>query len=183
MGLFDNLVPDQIMRSVEEIDLDELEARGIRGLLLDVDNTLIGHGSVEMTPERLTWAREAIERFPVCMVSNSVRGKRVKHLCGLLGCEGISVWSWDRKPFRSGLRRGLKLIGTRPEETAMVGDQLLTDIWGGNRTGLHTIWVEQILKKEFILTRLINRLIEGWIVRRFKLRPFDAEEALSKDEA
>ena len=180
MGLLDNFVPDDVVLSVAQIDLDDLERRGIRGVLIDVDNTLIGHGSVEMTPERLEWAHEAMERFHVCMVSNSVRGKRVARLCDVLGCEGIAVWSWDRKPFKSGIRRAMRMIGTTAEESVMIGDQLLTDVWGGNRAGLHTIWVEQILKKEFFFTRLVNRIIEGYIARRLDIPTFDDKEPIDE---
>ncbi len=184
MGLLDNFIPDEIVRSVSDVNLDELEDSGIRGLLIDVDNTLISHGSLEMTPDRLAWAEEAMRRFSTCLVSNSVRGKRVRHICEHLGCEGIAVWTWDRKPFRGGIRRALRLTGTQPQETAMIGDQLLTDVLGGNRAGLQTIWVEKIYEREFIFTRHVQRRIESWLVRRLELKPeWTREGATTRDEA
>lgn len=183
MGLLDNYVPDAIAHSVSDIDLGELAERGIRGLLIDVDNTLIGHCAPEMTPERLEWAREAVERFEVCLLSNSVRGKRMRRVAELLGCPGIAAWKLDRKPLRGGFRRALGITGTSPQESAMIGDQLVTDILGGNRAGLHTIWVERILEREFVFTRHVQRRIERLIVRRLGLQTPAAEEAVKSDEA
>jgi hypothetical protein len=180
MGLLDDFIPDEMVHSVAQVDLDELADRGIRGVLIDVDNTLIGYGLVEIDPERLAWVEEAIERFSVCLLSNSVRGHRVQTLCDRLGCPGISVWTWDRKPFAGGMRRALTLSETSPDETAMIGDQLLTDILGGNRAGLYTIWVEKVAEREFFITRQVHRRIEGYLARRLGLRP-GPEEAVEDD--
>ena len=176
MGLMDNFIPDALAHSVADIDFDELEELGVRGLLIDVDNTLIGHGSLEMTPERLAWAHEAMERFSVSLLSNSVRGRRVRHLCDLLGCQGVSVWMWNRKPFSGGVRKALKEIGTAPEETAMIGDQLLTDVLGGNRAGLYTIWIDKIYAREFVFTRYVQRMIERFLIWWLKLPTHEETE-------
>ncbi len=168
MGLLSAFAPDEVARSVCDIDLDALAGRGIEGLLLDVDNTLIGRGSVEPDADRCAWLEGAIERFHVCLLSNSVRGTRVRRLKERFGIDGIAVWHWDRKPCTGGVRRALALTGTAPEHTAMIGDQLLTDIWGGNRAGLYTVWVERISPREFIYTRHVHRRIEAFIARRLQ---------------
>ena len=185
MGLLDIFRPNETVLSVEDIDLDALAARGIEGLLIDVDNTLIPHGVPDLSPERMDWAERAVGRFRVCLVSNSLTGKRMRKLAGALGIPGIAVWHWDRKPFTGGVRRAMRLIGTTPENTAMIGDQVMTDILAGNRAGLHTIWVKQIGQTENLLTRLIHRPLEACIVKRLGCRheePGAAEEAPS-DEA
>jgi len=168
MGFLDAFVPDEAVGSVSEIDLDALAARGIEGLLLDLDNTLLAHGTLAMTADRAQWARRAAERFSCCLLSNSVRGRRVRRLSGELGVPGIAVWHWGRKPLSGGFRRAMSITGTSPEQTAMIGDQLLSDILGGNRTGLHTIWVERIDPCEFVVTRHVHRPIETWIARRLE---------------
>ena len=167
MGWLSDCVPDEVVRSVTAIDLDALAARGIEGLIIDVDNTLLAHGVREMDTERREWARQAVGRFRVCLLSNSVRGRRARRLSQLLGCPGVSVWDWRRKPFGGGFRRATAITGTAPEHTAMIGDQLLTDVLAGNRCGLYTIWVERISPREFIGTRA-NRIIEGWCARRLR---------------
>ena len=170
MSWLNDCVPDEVVRSVAEIDLDALAARGIEGLIIDVDNTLLAHGVREMDPERLEWARRAVGRLRVCLLSNSVRGRRARRLSQLLGCPGVSVWDWRRKPFGGGFRRAMAITGTAPEHTAMIGDQLVSDVLGGNRAGLHTIWVEPIHPREFVLTRLVNRRLERIICERLAVR-------------
>jgi len=170
MGWLDLCVPDEVVRSVEEIDLDALSARGFQGMIIDVDNTLLAHGTLEVDPERLAWAREAVERFSVCLLSNSIFGRRVRWLRELLDIPGIAVWNWNRKPFAGGFRRALALTGTAPERTVMVGDQLLSDMLGGNRAGLHTILVTPIHPSEFVVTRHVNRRLERVIRERLAAR-------------
>lgn len=182
MGLCDVFRPDEVVRSVTEIDLDALAERGIEGLLIDVDNTLLAHGAPDISPERLDWLERAIERFRVCLVSNSFSGRRVRRLSEALGIPGISVWHWDRKPFPRGVRRGMRLIGTTPQTTAMIGDQVITDIIAGNWAGLHTIWVERIAPNEFIFTRAVHRRLEEFVARRMGFWP-EAQEEAPPDES
>ncbi len=170
MGWLDLCVPDEVARSVTEIDLDALAARGFEGMILDVDNTLLAHGTLEFGPGREEWAQRAVERFSVCLLSNSVFGRRVRRLRELLGVPGISVWNWNRKPFSGGFRRALALTGTAPERTVMIGDQLLSDMLGGNRAGLHTILVTPIHPREFVVTRYVNRWLERMIRERLAAR-------------
>ncbi|NLO07337.1 MAG: YqeG family HAD IIIA-type phosphatase [candidate division WS1 bacterium] len=165
MALLSGLRPDEMVPSIVDVDLDALQGRGIKGLLIDVDNTLIPHGVPEMDAERLAWAQRAVERFSVCLLSNAIRGTRVKVLSELLDVPGVYGWLWDRKPFALSIRRGLAHTRTKPSETAMIGDQLFTDILAGNRSGLYTIWVEAISATDFFLTRLINRRVERMLVR------------------
>jgi len=165
--MFEFLAPDEAVACVSEVDLDALAARGIEGLLLDVDNTLVGWGSLDMSEATSEWVARARERFSLCLLSNSVRGKRMRRLAAQLDIPAIAVFGLKRKPFRGGVRAALKLTGTSPERTALVGDQLLTDIAAGNRSGLHTIWVEKISPREFIGTRF-NRIIESYFVRRLQ---------------
>ncbi|MGI5817987.1 MAG: YqeG family HAD IIIA-type phosphatase [Armatimonadota bacterium] len=178
MGLWDSFRPDEVAISVADIDLDALEQRGIRGLLIDVDNTLIAHGTPEVSPERLAWVERAVERFSVCLVSNSITGRRMRRLARAMGIPGINVWHWDRKPFCGGIRRAMRIIGTTPETTAMIGDQVMTDVIAGNRTGLYTIWVDRIAHHEFIFTRLVHRTVEKLVARRMGFWPEDTREAI-----
>lgn len=170
MSWLDRFVPDEFVPSVADIDLEALAARGIEGLLIDVDNTLLAHGTLEVDPQRLDWVRRASARFPVCLLSNSIFGRRVRWLSQLLGVPGFAVWNWNRKPFRGGFRRALALTGTTPERTAMIGDQLISDILGGNRAGMYTILVAPIHEREFVVTRYINRWLERVIRERLAAR-------------
>lgn len=166
MGILSAFVPDQVADSVTEIDLSALSERGIEGLLVDVDNTLLAKGVPEVDSARGEWLRRATEQFAVCLLSNSVRGLRVAAISRQFSVDGISVWHWGRKPMAGGYRRALAKTGTAPERSAMIGDQLMTDIWGANRLGMYTVWVRRIDPSEFIFTRRVHRPLEAYIARR-----------------
>lgn len=181
MGVWDNFRPDEVVTSVAEIDLDALSERGIEGLLIDVDNTIIAHGSPEVSPARLDWMERACDRFKVCLVSNSVTGRRMRRLAEAMGIPGINVWHWDRKPLTGGVKRAMRMLGTEPANTAMIGDQVMTDVIAGNRSGVYTIWVEKIAEHEFILTRILHRGIEEFVAKRMGFWPEPGEEVASDE--
>jgi len=161
------LRPTSQARTVYDIDLGALVARGIRGMILDLDNTIVPWGAHAVPQGLLGWVCEArAAGLQLCIVSNN-SGRRVADLAGALG---VPVLTGARKPTRGALRRALVVMGTTPETTALVGDQVLTDVLGGNRLGLHTILVERQSSHEFVLTRL-TRVVEWWVLRGLRRRP------------
>jgi uncharacterized protein len=152
------LRPDEYRRSLFAIDLDRLHQRGIRAIIVDLDNTLVPWNDPHPTEQLLHWLTGARARgFAVCICSNN-RGRRVEEFAGALG---IPFVARAIKPSRRGFRRAMELLGVRPAETAVIGDQLFTDVVGGNRAGAYTILVQPMdVSREFILTRLINRPAE-----------------------
>jgi len=161
------LAPDELAERVADIDLARLREHGFEGLILDVDNTLTPWASCEMDEATEAWVRQAKQEFRVCLLSNSVRGKRMRALAEKLDLPGVSAWGIGRKPLRRGFLRALSATGTAPEKTVMVGDQLLADVLGGNRLGMHTIWVKRIRKREFITTR-VGRVLERLCAERVR---------------
>lgn len=155
------LRPASQVATVYDIDLVALRARGIRGVILDLDNTIVPWGARRPAPELPGWiaaARAADLRL--CIVSNNM-GSRVTGLATMLG---LPVVTGALKPRTKALRRALTVMGTTPEVTALVGDQVFTDILGGNRLGLHTILVRPQSPREFLLTRLariVERVVLG----------------------
>jgi HAD superfamily phosphatase (TIGR01668 family) len=155
------LQPASQVPTVYDIDLAALHAQGIRGLILDLDNTIVPWGSRQPGPQLPGWiaaAREAGLRL--CIVSNNM-GSRVEALATMLG---LPVVTGALKPRRKALRRALTVMGTTADATALVGDQVFTDILGGNRLGLHTILVRPQGRREFLLTRFV-RIIERALLR------------------
>ncbi len=143
-----------------------LQERGIRALILDLDNTLVPWKGRELVPEIAAWVRELQEGdVRLCIVSNTHRPGRLKALAAALGVLYVPSGG---KPRRRGFYRALEAMGASGEETAVVGDQVLTDIWGGNRCGLLTILVEPLSREEFVGTRLVSRRIEGYFLRRLE---------------
>lgn len=161
--------PHQVVRRVEEVDLEDLKARGIRALLLDLDNTLTPWQSYEMTPAAQQWLAQAKRDFRVCLVSNQVRARRVRRIAAQLGIvcvHGLGPWG---KPWSRIFRRALRLTGVSPKQAAMIGDQLFTDICGARRMGMYAILVEPVGKRELAWTRL-NRWLARWVERYLRRR-------------
>lgn len=168
-GLRRWLAPTSYVDSIYDIDVEGLVARGIRGVILDLDNTLVPWGGSQVAPELLTWVERARSAgLRLCIVTNN-RGPRVARLAGALGVPAVTS---AQKPRRAALRRALAVMGVGPEETALVGDQVFTDILGGNRLALYTILVRPQSPREFFLTRVV-RVLERIILgeRRRAARP------------
>ncbi|MCW5848583.1 MAG: YqeG family HAD IIIA-type phosphatase [Anaerolineae bacterium] len=154
-------VPNLLVHAVHNISLDELRARDIRGLLFDLDNTLLAHYGNEFTAEVTGWIQQVRDQgFQVCIVSNGP-SHRTLLLADKLGVPGVPR---SGKPRRRGLRRALDQLGLTPAQAAMVGDQIFTDVWAGNRLGLYTILVAPIEVREPWFIR-IKRLLEVVVLR------------------
>lgn len=150
--------------SLFDIDLKHLQRQGIKAILFDIDNTLIPWGRRDLDPKIEKWFCGLLDQgFKVCIVSNNDK-KRVSDLTGPLQVPGVHRAA---KPSRKGLRQALGLLGTSIQETALVGDQVFTDVLAGNRLGLYTILVTPLSKKEFIGTR-VNRKLEKLVLGRIK---------------
>ncbi len=186
--MLESFCPDQIATCLEDIDQQALLERGIKALLIDVDNTLVNWRDDEIPPERRRWIEEAKDRFGLCLLSNAITVQRVKQLGQRLSLPAVGRWGWGRKPFSGGYRQALQLIGACATETAMIGDQLLTDILGANRLGMYTIMVHTLSHSEFFVTRInrwIEALIRGWLVRRGRWPaplPAEAQQPEAADE-
>lgn len=153
------LVPSLCLASIFQINLEGLRQRGICGLILDLDNTLVAWGG-DPEEKLFAWLRQVREAgMAVCIVSNNDRA-RVKGFSDLAGIPAIPR---ARKPRRRAFRAAMQVMGTAPEETAVVGDQIFTDILGGNRLGLYTILVTPVARREFVGTRLV-RLLEKLVL-------------------
>lgn len=149
--------PRLYVPSLFEIDSDILREAGIRGILLDLDNTIVPRDCDCVSVEVARWLLMLQKTgFCLCIVSNNGLA-RVSHLAGPLSMPAVH---WAVKPLSFPFLRAMEILGTKPEETAVIGDQIFTDILGGNLLGLYTILVEPMAGKEFIGTRLIGRSLE-----------------------
>ncbi len=150
------LRPAELAPTVYDINYELLWGNGIRGLIFDLDNTIVSWRAPE-PDDRLVDFFAALKRrgFKVCIVSNALPARCARFSERL----GVPALADSGKPRRAGFRRGLEAMGTRPEETAVIGDQVFTDVFGANRVGLYTVLVTPLSSKEFIWTRFV-RLIE-----------------------
>ncbi|HEX7715182.1 MAG TPA: YqeG family HAD IIIA-type phosphatase [Bacillota bacterium] len=150
--------------SVLELDLTELRNVGIRGIIFDLDNTLVEWKQDTLDPEIMALVKRfKTQGFKMCILSNGLE-HRVETIANTLG---IPYVSRAVKPRKSPFKKALEILGTSPEETAVVGDQLFTDILGGNRMELYTIWTPPLSETEFVSTRAV-RQIERLVLKRFR---------------
>lgn len=137
-----SLVPDRVYHSVLDIKADVLRADGITLLMADLDNTLISYGEGDVPMEILKWREELrVGGVDLFLLSNSRKPWRPKKYAEILD---IPYIGHAGKPKRTGFLRGLAQMGRKPEETAMVGDQIFTDILGANRSGIRSILIYPI---------------------------------------
>lgn len=149
-----NLIPDKHVKDIHSIDLDELWDQGFRGLLLDLDNTFVPYGKYNPVPdESYHWLNSVIEKgFKVAIYSNATKWKVdvVTENTGLFGVHKAM------KPFTFKLGTCLKNLELEKEKVVIIGDQLFTDILGGNIAGVYTILVEPLDEKEFWGTKVLR---------------------------
>ncbi len=166
IGLLRLLLPSHRVGAVFDLSPDLLREWGIDALMLDLDNTLLAWGESAPPPEVSNWLDE-IRRsgIPACLVSNSLSG-RSRDAASLLG---LPIATGRFKPSADKLRRALVILGTAPERTAMVGDQLFTDILAGNRLGVPTILTSPLSPREPLrihLVRVLERILLSVLARR-----------------
>lgn len=154
--VFDSLRPDKYVKALEYVDLDHLHDQGYRALLIDRDKTLTGWREHEVSAPKRKWLEEAMEHFELCIVSNTIFASSVNRLGEDLGLEVVSRSGLGRKPLPGAIKAGLKVVGMPPEKVVMIGDQLFTDVLGGNLMGLHTILTDPMPGPEFFLTRILR---------------------------
>ncbi len=156
------LLPAMYVESIYHIDLAKLRARGIDTIISDLDNTLVPWRKNKINPALKPWLKSVkAQGFKVCLVSNALE-KRIAYFRAELNIPGIS---FANKPSRRAFLQALTLLGSKPETTAMIGDQIFTDVLGGNRLGLFTILVVPLCDRDFFFTRMA-RLFERWVLRR-----------------
>lgn len=149
------LRPAEYHKSIFEIDLERLRQKGYRAIMLDLDNTLVRWNHPDPTPGLQEWLRRVQALgFCVCIVSNN-SGSRVSEFAAKVSVPFVPAAA---KPRRKGFREAMERFGVSPHETVVVGDQIFTDILGGNRAGAYTILVVPIDPKEFFLTQIVRRV-------------------------
>jgi len=162
--MFKILYPDLFVVSLADIPLLELKTAGKCAFILDLDNTVTEWNSNEITAEVAEWfAKIKAEGFKACIISNN-GAKRVEKVAEVLEIPFISR---AVKPRRSAFLRAVSLLSVKPHEAVVIGDQIFTDIMGGNRAGLFTILVEPIARREFFGTK-ISRLMEYFVMKQIK---------------
>lgn len=157
--------PDIRLDRITEITPDMLRRRGISALILDVDNTLSTHHGQQLTEGLSDWLSLMRENGILLTILSNSTDKRLKPFAEKIGLSYISM---GLKPLPFGYFRALKSLGTGKKETAIVGDQIFTDVLGGKLSGVRTVLLTPI-KPESSLRFRIKRRAERWLLKRMKL--------------
>ncbi len=153
--MFKLLYPDRHLNSIFDLNPDSLLKMGIRGLITDMDNTLVPWNDRNLSPRLGRWFdlfRERGIKFFIISNNSKERGGQIADELGI-----PALW-YAAKPGKKAFKKALQVMQLPPEEVAVVGDQVFTDILGGNRLGLYTILVTPISEKEFIWTKVMRAL-------------------------
>lgn len=154
-----SLLPKLICPSLTAVPLEKLYDDGVRLLMLDFDNTIVPYTTDVPAPEMEAWLQSALESpMQICVVSNSKRS-RVVEFCQRYG---IPCITHARKPFGSGIGRCMARFSCTPQASALIGDQIYTDILGGNLAGVTSVLIPAINNHNFWL-KLRHLLERPWI--------------------
>lgn len=157
-------IPDIYQKSIYTINYDSLFLRGIKCLLIDLDNTIVPI-SMKSPNKKIKELFDDLKMqgFKVIIFSNSSKS-RIKPFKDILD---VDCCAKARKPFQKKYLKIMEEYQFSEEEIACIGDQLITDIQGGNKAGITTILVNPIGTKEYLGTK-INRVFEKYIFRKLR---------------
>lgn len=157
------LTPDAHVARVTDVSLQLLRSWGVRGVALDLDNTIVPWHTEDLAPHIAAWVGELrAAGISFCLVTNnySGTGQRVADALG-----GMPVVRAAMKPNPFAFGRALQRLGVPAREAVVVGDQLFTDVLGGKLVGTRAVYVEPIAQRAFITTKLM-RLLERPLLAR-----------------
>lgn len=162
--MLSKLCPHSRTETAANLSPDFFISRGIKGLIIDLDNTLVAWGKYKITREMRDWVQTMLASgLKMCILSNALE-QRVRFVGEVLGIPWVSRAT---KPRKNSFKRALEILNTTPQETAVIGDQLFTDIFGGNRMALYTIWTTPISSQELISTKAVRHL-ERLVLKSFR---------------
>lgn len=163
--MFKLFYPNDDVSSTYRIDFERLYARGIRGVIFDIDNTLVPHGEPADEQSLALFAHLRELGMKTCLISNN-KEPRVQPFAQAVGSIYVSD---SHKPSVKNYRKAMERMGTNEKNTIFVGDQLFTDVLGANRAGIYSILVEPIHPKEeiqIVLKRYLERIVLHFYRRR-----------------
>lgn len=163
--MLERFFPDEYVASTYVIPFEKLYEEGYRGVIFDIDNTLVPHGAPADDRAKKLFRRLEDIGFASCLLSNNWE-KRVKMFNREIGTHYINN---ANKPSTKNYIRAMELMGTDRSNTVFVGDQLFTDVWGAKRTGILSILVKPIHPKEEIQI-VLKRGLENIVLHFYKKR-------------
>lgn len=158
------LYPDEYLDSTYEVPFESLYQQGYRGILFDIDNTLVPHGAPADDRAMALFQKLHAMGFATCLISNN-KEPRVKSFSEQV--DSYYIYKAG-KPLPSGYEEGMKKMQTEKEHTLFIGDQIFTDVLGAKRAGIRTILVKPIHPKEeiqIVLKRYLEKIVLFFYLR------------------
>ena len=158
--------PDDFVEKYEFIDVEYMNMHNKKVIISDLDNTLISWDSKKDTKELNRWLKKMKRAgFDIIVVSNN-NEERVEEFCKQLNLQYVAD---AKKPLTHGFKKALSKLNRNPEEAIILGDQVLTDVFGAKSLGVMSVLVKPISKTDAFKTR-INRFFEGIIIQNLTRR-------------
>lgn len=163
--MLEKFYPDAYVDSTYTIDFEDWYAKGYRGVLFDIDNTLVPHGAPADERAAAFFEKLRATGFRYCLISNN-QLPRVQPFA-----EAVQAYYIEdaHKPSVKGYRKAMERMGTNVQNTLFVGDQLFTDVYGARRAGIKSILVKPIHPKEeiqIVLKRYLERIVLYFYARK-----------------
>lgn len=163
--MFEMFFPDDYVASTYVIPFEKLYEEGYRGVIFDIDNTLVPHGAPADVRAKKLFARLKEIGFESCLLSNNQK-PRVE-----MFNKDVQVhYIFDaHKPSTKNYEKAMEIMGTNQDTTIFIGDQLFTDVWGAKRTGIRNVLVKPIHPKEeiqIVLKRKLEKIVLYFYKRR-----------------
>ena len=149
-------IPDMYRKNLRDIDYAKLKKKNIKCLMFDLDNTLLKVHKTIPKKDTYELIKELKKDFNIFIVSNNTSKRRLSKAAEYLGVNYVRV---ALKPFSRGFRKVSKKYYFAKDEMCIIGDQIMTDVLGGNRYGIFTILVDPLSNDELKVTG-INRFLE-----------------------
>ena len=156
--MFERFFPDAYMDSTYVIDFEKLYKEGIRGVIFDIDNTLVPHGAPADERAIRLFARLRSIGLDYCLISNN-QLPRVKPFADAVQAKFVED---AHKPSRKNYLKAMKLMHVDLDSCIFVGDQIFTDVYGAKRCGMRTILVTPLHPKEeiqIVLKRYLEKIV------------------------
>ena len=165
--MFDIFFPDRYVASTYVIDFEKLYEEGVRGLIFDIDNTLVPHGAPADQRAVALFERLKAIGYRCCLLSNN-QEPRVQMFNEKIQVDYVYN---AHKPSVKNYKKAMEIMGTDTDNTLFIGDQLFTDVWGAKRTGIRSILVKPIYPREeiqIVLKRYLERIVLYFYRRSLK---------------
>lgn len=157
------LTPSLRIATIYDLPIDWLRGKSVHAIVTDLDNTLVPWRDYKVADELSGWFKDLHkEGFRTVILTNARPSPTIKKMSEQLGTQLVIG---ARKPVQRFFRQALSKVEATPAETCVIGDQVFTDVLGGNLLGCHTVLVDRIGNREFIGTRFM-RVFERMILRR-----------------